>query len=118
MSVWQLRLIGLGLGLALGALLWRLGDMHGQHKAELACEKANTAAAVAAIDQWKAAADDQRRLDAAARLSDAAASAKATDAATAVADRFAAMRIAVVKIAPTGACKLSKEWVDAFNGAK
>lgn len=94
------------------------GDIHGAHKAELACVNATAAANAEAVTQWKKAADDQLAVDKAARVVDAERAKKAADDAQAVADRFEAMKISIVRMAPVGACKLSPEWKAAFNGAK
>lgn len=104
--------------LAAGLGLYYTGYERGKHKAELTCAKADSEALAAGIDKWRKAAEAQRTQDAAARMADAAITAKALDGAKDVADRFAAMKIAVLKLAPTGNCKLSKEWTDAFNAAK
>jgi len=102
---------------ALGGAYWT-GDTHGNHQAELACARSTATANAVAIEEWKRAADDQRAADGEARKADAARASKAADDAQAIANRFAAMKIAVVKLAPPGTCKLSPEWREAFNGAR
>ena len=110
--------IALGVASAIAVGCWLAGDVHGSHAAELACEKAKTAANAKAVTEWldaKTAVDAQ---DAARREKDAAASKAATDRAQAVADRFEKMRIGVIKAAPAGDCTLSPDWLRAFNDAK
>lgn len=107
-----------GVGLALCVSCWLGGSFHGRHVAELACANANTAAIAEGVDKWKAAADAQSKADHATREAETKRASEAADKAQAVADRFASMKLAIVKLPPAAACKLSPAWVDAFNGAR
>lgn len=94
------------------------GDVHGSHKAELACANQRADANGKAVTEWQEAANNQRHQDASARAADQAAAQAAILGAQAVADKFAAMRVSIVKLNPPGECTLSPEWVQAFNGAR
>lgn len=110
--------IGLAVLLAIVGGSYLAGDVHGSHKAELACVTGAADANARAIKAWQTATSAQLGADKAARREDQERSAAAADQAQAVADRFEQMRIAIVKFPPGGTCKLSPEWVTAFNGAR
>jgi uncharacterized protein HemX len=110
--------IALGLVAALGCGCYLVGDVHGSHKAELACANQRADANGKAVTEWQEAASNQRHLDASARQADRQATQSALNDAAAVAQKFADMHVAIVKLNPPGECTLSPEWVTAFNGAR
>jgi hypothetical protein len=110
--------IALGIVAALAGGSYGLGHLNGVHKAELACANARGDANAKAAKEWEDATANQAHRDAASRAADRDASQQAIKAASDVADRFAAMKVSVVKLNPPGECTLSPEWVTAFNGAR
>jgi hypothetical protein len=100
------------------AAAYLAGDVHGSHKAELACANQRADANGKAVTEWQEAASNQRHLDASARQADRQATQSALNDAAAVAQKFADMHVAIVKLNPPGECTLSPEWVTAFNGAR
>jgi hypothetical protein len=109
--------IGLSLMLVLCIGCWFGGEVHGKHKAELACVTLDAKANTDALAKWKAEADTQRKADETSRAQDADRTKAAADQAEATAARFAALKIAVVQMPPKGECTLSPAWITAFNGA-
>jgi hypothetical protein len=110
--------LALGIVAALAGGSYGLGHLNGVHKAELACANARGDANAKAAKEWEDAVANQVHRDAAARAADRDAAQKAIQDAQAVADRFAAMKVSVVKLNPPGECTLSPEWIRAFQEAR